>query len=193
MKKLIAFVLCIAVICTLSVTAFAAESPSASAKVSVTLRKADSVAPTEKSDVSYTVDNGTVITVKANPDYGTFNSWSIYKEQPAATGTSAKANNSGVITLSVINLATTTKVTEAVAGTDYKIVSGSLTSAEMKVEVYTDVIICGNYNNVVTDPLIKSDSSATSPETGDFAVASAAIVMLVAAAVVFGAKKQFSK
>ena len=164
MKKLIAFVLCIAVICTLSVTAFAAESPSASAKVSVTLRKAQGVGAVEKSDITYTIDDGGVVTVKAVASYGTFNSWSIYKGKAAA-----------------------------VLGTDYKIVSGSLTSSELKIEVYTDVIICANYNDVITDPLVKSDSSATSPQTGDVAVAGIAVVMLIAAAVVFGAKKQFSK
>ena len=164
MKKLIAFVLCMAVICTLSVTAFAAESPSASAKVSVTLRKADGEGTVEKSDIAYTIDNGGVVTVKSNADYGKFNSWSIYKGEAAA-----------------------------VEGTDYKIVSGSLNSAELKIEVFADVVICANYNGAITDPDVKSDSSATSPETGDFAVASMAVVMLVAAAVVFGAKKQFSK
>ncbi len=172
MKKLIAFVLCILLICISTVTAFAA-SPTASTKVSVTLRKADGSSNVEKVDVAYTLDGGATVSVEANEaDYGTFNSWSIYKVVSADA-----------------------KPVPAVAGVDYKIIKGSLNDAEMSIEVYTDIIICGNYGGVVTDPLelsTPSDKSDTSPETGDITVVYAALV-LAAAAVIFGAKKQYSK
>ncbi len=195
MKKIIALVMAIVLVCCCSVTAFAAESPVATEKVTVTLRKAASVAPTEKYDVEYTVDNGTLITVKANDEYGTFNSWSIYKVDAAVEGTSSNAKDSGIVTLSVLNLATTTKTSDAVAGTDYEIVSGSLTSKEMTVKVKASVIICGNYNNVKTDPLSKSnaDDSASAPQTNDLTVVYAAVIMLACCVFAFGVKKVYSK
>ncbi len=195
MKKIVALIMAIILVCCCSVTAFAAESPVATEKVTVTLRKASSVAPTEKYDVEYTVDNGAVITVKANEAYGTFNSWSIYKVDATVEGTSSNTSDSGIVTLSVLNLATTTKTSDAVAGTDYEIVSGSLTSKEMIVKVKTSVIICGNYNNVKTDPLSNSnaDDSDSAPQTNDLTVVYAAVIMLASMAFAFGVKKVYSK
>ncbi len=195
MKKIVALIMAIILVCCCSVTAFAAESPVATEKVTVTLRKASSVAPTEKYDVEYTVDNGAVITVKASEAYGTFNSWSIYKVNATVEGTSSNTSDSGIVTLSVLNLATTTKTSDAVAGTDYEIVSGSLTSKEMTVKVKTSVIICGNYNNVKTDPLSNSnaDDSASAPATNDITAVYAVIVMLAVVAFGFGVKKVYSK
>ena len=195
MKKLMSIVLCIAILFSVSVVAFAAESPSATVKVTVTLRKATSVAPTEKTDVTYTIDNGTVVNVKANDAYGKFNNWSIYKVTSTVEPTSAKPA-SGVTTLSVaanvVALANAGSVVEAVAGKDYEIVSGSLTTSEMTVKVYSDVIICGNYDNVKTDPLVAGDKAQTSPQTGDINMV-AVFAMLIGAAAVFGVKKAYNK
>ena len=193
MKKIIALVLSIVMVCCFSVTAFAAESPSANEKVTVTVRKADVVNPAGKVDTEYTFDAGTTITVKANSKYGTFNSWSVYKEE-TATGVSAPVK-SDVVTLSVAKTLAATKTVDAVAGTDYEIVKGSLTSTEMTIKLNTSVIVCGNYNNVKTDPNVASgaDDSSSAPQTGDMTMVWALVVMLGVAAFGFGVKKVYSK
>lgn len=193
MKKIIALVLSIVMVCCFSVTAFAAESPSANEKVTVTVRKADVVNPAGKVDTEYTFDAGTTITVKANSKYGTFNSWSVYKEE-TATGVSAPVK-SDVVTLSVVKTLAATKTVDAVAGTDYEIVKGSLTSTEMTIKINTAVIVCGNYNNVKTDPNVASgaDDSSSAPQTGDMTMVWALVVMLGVAAFGFGVKKVYSK
>ncbi|MBR5473520.1 MAG: hypothetical protein IKU82_05990 [Clostridia bacterium] len=193
MKKIIALVLSIVMICCFSVTAFAAESPSANEKVTVTVRKADVVNPAGKVDTEYTFDAGTTITVKANSKYGTFNSWSVYKQE-TATGVSAPAK-SDVITLSAVKALAATKTVDAVAGTDYEIVKGSLTSTEMTIKLNTAVIVCGNYDNVKTDPNVASgaDKSPSAPQTGDMTMVWALVVMLGVAAFGFGVKKVYSK
>lgn len=189
MKKIIALILSIVMVCCFSLTAFAADSPSASEKVTITVRKADVVDPTGKVDTEYTFDAGTTITVKANSKYGTFNSWSVYKSQ-ASVGTTT-----GMVTLSVVKNLAATKMVDAVAGTDYEIVKGSLTSEEMTIKLNTAVIICGNYDNVKTDPSASSnaDKSDSAPQTGDMTVAYVVVVMLAVAAFGFGVKKVYSK
>lgn len=184
MKKIIALVLSVIMICCFSVTAFAAKSPVATEKVTVTVRKADMADGAV--DKEYTLDAGATITVKANPKYGTFKSWSVYK-----TGTNAPAT--GMVTLSVLNLAT--KTVKAVEGTDYEIVKGSLTSKEMTIKVLNSVIVCGNYDDKITDPNEQSnvDDSDKSDPTGDTSVYYIAIVLLAAAAFCFGIKKVYSK
>ena len=184
MKKIIALVLSIVMICCFSVTAFAAESPTATEKVTVTLRKASSDVAVDK---AYTVDAGATITVKADSKYGKFNGWSIYKEAAATPKT-------GMVTLSVLNLATT-KTATAVEGTDYEIVSGSLTSTELTIKVKSSVIICGNYDGKTTDPSASSnaDGSAQSPQTGDMTIVYAVVAMLALGAFAFGVKKVYSK
>lgn len=196
MKKIIALVLSVVMLCCFSVTAFAADSPTATEKVVITIRKADVTNPTGKEDVEYTFDKGTTITVKADEEaYGTFKNWSVYKVTASVEGVSAPVN-SGVITLSAVkNLAATKKAEAAVAGTDYEIVSGSLTAKEMTVKANTTLIICGNYGNVVTDPLSASnaDDSASAPATNDITAVYAVIVMLAVVAFGFGVKKVYSK
>lgn len=195
MKKIIALVLSIVMICCFSVTAFAADSPTATEKVTVTVRKADVVDPDGNVDTAYTLDKGATLTVKADSKYGTFNSWSVYKVEATVEGVSAPVN-SGIITLSAVkNLAATTKTVDAVTGTDYEIVKGSLTSTEMTIKLNTSVIVCGNYDNVKTDPNVASgaDGSDSAPQTGDMTVAYAVIVMLAVAAFGFGVKKVYSK
>lgn len=188
MKKIIALVLSIVMICCFSVTAFAADSPSATEKVIATVRKADVVDPAGKADIEYTLDKGATLTVKANSKYGTFNSWSVYKVDAADAIT-------GMITLSAVKNLASTKTVDAVAGTDYEIVKGSLTSTEMTIKLNTTVIVCGNYNNVKTDPNVVSgaDGSASAPQTGDMTVVYAVVIMLAAAAFTFGVKKVYSK
>ncbi len=173
MKKLIALILGLVLIFSLSVTAFAAESPSATLKVEVILRKVDSASSTVKSDVTHSADKGVIITATADETtYGRFNSWSIYKSVPGST------------TLDL-----------AKEGVDYEIVGGSLTEGEIKIKCNSSVIVCANYNDVVTNPLVTSnaDSSANAPQTGDAAGFYFAVIAL--AALVFGVavKKQYSK
>ena len=183
MKKLIALVLSIVMICCFSVTAFAADSPSATEKVTVIVRKA--VVEDGKVDTEYTFEKGMELTVKADEEYGKFNSWSVYKET-ASTST-------GMVTLNVAAASTT--VVEAVEGVDYEIVAGSLTSTEMTIKMNTSVIVCGNYDGVKTDPKVPSDAdnSPSSPSTGDMTVVYAVIVMLAVVAFGFGVKKVYSK
>ncbi len=196
MKKIIALVLSIVLVCCFSVTAFAADSPVAGSKETVIIRKA--VATGEdgadmKADVEYAVKDGAVITVKADETkYGKFDSWSIYKDT-AAEGTAAPAK-SGIMTLSVLNLATAT-APAAVEGTDYEIISGSLTSKELTVKINSDVIICGNYDGVITDPNVdgNKDDSSSSPTTGDMTAFYAIAVILSLAVFAFSVKKVYSK
>ena len=195
MKKIIALVLSIVLVCCFSVTAFAAESPEATEKITVTVRKADITNPNGDVDVKYTLDKGTTITVKADSKYGDFNSWSIYKAEASVEGTVSSVN-SGVVTLSAVkNLVASTKYVAAVEGADYEIVKGSLTTTELTVKVNTAVVICGNYDDVVTDPLKDStvDDSDKAPTTGDMTAAYIAVVMLAVVAFGFGVKKVYSK
>lgn len=196
MKKIIALVLSVMLICCCGITAFAAKSPEAGEKYDVIIRKAVGTAPVEKADIEYTVDKDTLITVKADEAaYGKFDNWSIYTVTETVEGVSAPVN-SGVITLNAaINLAATTKTAKAVEGTDYEIVSGSLTAKELTVKVKTDVIICANYAGKVTDPNTNSnvDGKPTAPQTGDMTVVYVAVLMLAVVAFGFGAKKVYSK
>ena len=167
MKKLIALILSIVMICCLSVTAFAAESPEATEKVTVTIRKADTADQEFKADVTHTVDNGTVIELKADAKYGKFDGWTLY----TADGKTLAA------------------------ATDYEIVSGSLTEGTVTIKLNKSVIICANYDNVKTDPNASSnaDDSANAPATGDMTVAYAMVLMLAVVAFGFSAKKVFAK
>ncbi len=169
MKKIIALVLSIVMICCFSVTAFAADSPTAVEKITVTIRKGDS---SVKVDVEHTIDAGGTITVKADEyKYGTFKTWSVYK------------------------LVDDSKTVEAVKGVDYEIVVGSADSKELTIKPITSVIVCANYGDVMTDPLKESnaDDSDSAPQTGDMAVVYAMVVMLAMAAFAFGVKKVYSK
>lgn len=169
MKKIIALVLSVIMICCFSVTVFAEESPVATEKVTITVKKADTVGTDNKVDVEYTVDNGSTVTVKANSKYGKeFDGWTVY-------------------------IAGTT--TEAVVGTDYEIVKGDINSDEITLKLKTNVVVCANYDNVKTDPDVSSgaDGSASAPATGDMTVAYAVLVALAVAAFGFGVKKVYSK
>ncbi len=187
MKKIIALLLSIAMVFCFAVTAFAADSPSADKKTTVTIRKADVIEPAgQVVDTEYTVEAGTIITVKANSKYGTFKDWSIYKETASTT--------TGMITLNVVNLATS-KFVDAVSGTDYEVIKGSLTTEELTIKVNSSVVICANYDGVKTDPSApsKGDTSNSAPQTGDMFAAYAVVIMLAVVAFGFGVKKVYSK
>ncbi len=169
MKKIIALVLTVVMICCFSVTAFAADSPTATEKVTVTIRKANS---SVKMDVAHTLGKGDEVIVKADEtEFGTFKSWSVYK-------TTADS-----------------KAVEAVKGVDYEIVAGSLNDKELTIKLITSVVVCANYGDVVTDPLSNSkvDGSASAPQTGDMTAVYAVVIMLAAAAFTLGVKKVYSK
>lgn len=172
MKKLIALILSMVMVCCFCVTAFAAESPTASEKITITVVKGDLVQPVGKPDVEYTVDKGGNVIVKQNDKYGKFNDWTVYKV-PTDGG----------------------KPVVAVAGVDYEIIKGGLKESELTIKAKTTLIVCGNYNGVVTDPLSKSnaDNSANAPQTGDMTAVYVMFAMLAVAAFGFGVKKVYSK
>ena len=195
MKKLISLFLSIVMVFCLSVTAFAAESPSASEKITVKIRKSEYVDFSGKPDVEYTVNVDSSITVKVDDKKDTFKSWSVYKVVSTVEGVSAPAK-SGIINLnSALKLASTTTVEPAVEGTDYEIVSGGLDKAQVTLKLKTSVIICANYGSVVTDPLVDSsaDSSDSAPQTSDMTAVYAVVIMLAVVAFGFGVKKVYSK
>lgn len=193
MKKLIAILLSLILVFAFSVSAFAAGSPVAKEQITVVLRKGVGVKVIEKVDIKYTIDGGTEISVAADEaTYGTFNSWTIYKVEPEAI-TTAAPTGSGIITLSASILNLAAKTSNAMAPADYEIVKGSLTSKELTILAHTDLIVCGNYGNTVTDPLSSSATSGTqtdeSPETGDVAgVAFMAILTCAAVALIIKKK-----
>ena len=169
MKKIIALILSIVMICCCAVTAFAAESPVADGKVTLEVKKAEGKEITV--DTKYTVSVGDVISLSSNSKYGTFNSWSVYKTVES-------------------------KTVEAVEGVDYEIVKGSTTTGEISIKLLsTSVVVCANYDNVKTNPEApsKADGSASSPTTGDMTAVYAVVAMLGVAAFAFGAKKVYSK
>lgn len=168
MKKLIALLLSVLMICCLSVTAFAAESPSASDKVTVTVVKGTADNAIEKEGVGYTFEKGIVTAFKSDEKNGVFNSWSVYKVESG-------------------------KTVPAVEGVDYEIVTGGLTTSEMSIKINAAVVVCGNYNNVTTNPLDYISVDGSSPQTGDVTAVYAMIVMFAVVAFGFGVKKVYSK
>ena len=196
MKKVLTVVLCICIALTLSISAMAEASP----ENKVIIRKATG---TKQDGSSVAVDTwaeiaeDNTITVVADPKYGTFNSWSIYVVSEV-TGTAAGTSN-GFGTANLVELATKETATAAKEGVDYTIVSGTLTTTTLTVRPISRIAICGNYSNTITDPLSSSSTpgSATAPVTGETnnlnKIMVVSVVMLAAAAVVFGVKRQLSK
>ena len=199
MKKILAVVLCLCIALTLSVAAMAEASPENKVIVRKgTGTKADGTVVPEDTFVEIAEDG--TITVTADPKYGTFVNWSVYVISDV-TGT-ASTSEFGAGAASILNLATTTKATDAKQGTDYTIVAGTLTTTTLTVRPISRIAICGNYKNaagqtLITDPLsassVEGKATDTSSKTNDVNYVYIAIVMLAAAAVVFGAKRQFSK
>ena len=190
MKKIIATILCLVCAFSLTLGVCAEKSPEATVKYEVTLYKGTPVDGLSKAGEAQIVNEGGIVTAKAIESEGTFNSWTIYKAA-TATGT-AGANEGGLITLSAA-ATPLASVTAAVEVTDYTIVSGSLTSATLSIKPLTSLIICANYNGQITDPVTGVAKKSDSPKTGYNTAIVFAVVMLGAAAVTFGAKKQLSK
>ncbi|MBR3144392.1 MAG: hypothetical protein IKF53_00675 [Clostridia bacterium] len=169
MKKVLALVLCVAFLFTLSVTALAKEkSATAKTQYEIIMRKGIGVSGVTENDSTTLINEGDSIVAKFDPSYGTFNNWTIYKR-----GTDGKT-------------------VPAVEGVDYILEDGTLlTSEQIKVQAKADLTICANYNGEKTDPGAASKKGTSDP-TGDMSVAYV-VVMLAAAAIVFGAKKVYSK
>lgn len=190
MKKIIALVLCVVFVCALSVGVSAEQSPVADKVFAVT-----TIVPEEKADITDNVkpaivkvnDGGTITltapaTVKNDDAEAKFVGFKVYKKA-AATGTAA-ANEGKVIALA-------NGLVEAVKGTDYDIVKGSLTDASVEIKPYTDLVVVANYEDVVIDPTTGAVTvQPESPATGSATAICFAIVGLAAAAVTFGAKKR---
>lgn len=172
MKKLMAILLSIILVFAFSVSAFAAGSPVGKEKVTVVLRKGDGIKGALEADVKYTLDGGAEVSVAADEaEYGTFESWSIYK------------------------VVGENKTELAVTPGDYEIIKGGLKLRELAILAHTDIIICANYGGVVTDPLSSSTTSGTqtdeSPETGNSA-GFAFMAIITCAAVALVAKKKLA-
>lgn len=104
---------------------------------------------------------GESVTVSVDPTLGKFDAWAIYKKD----GSAAQVN------------------------VDYVITAGGLKEQTLSVDAKTDLIICGNYNGVITNPL----TGKASPKTGETAAFALLSVMVAAAGVCFVAKKQLCK
>lgn len=166
MKKIIALVLCVVVLCSLSVVAFATESsPVADQTAKVIVRAADVDGHTADQTFEVKVE-GETVKVSASTNRGTFNGWTIYK---------------------IVN----NKAVEATKDTDYVIVSGDLQGPKLEVKPVTDIIICANYNGQKTEP--GNFDNGGSPVTADMSVVFVAIALAAGAAFVFSAKKIASK
>jgi len=159
MKKVMVLVVALVLIFSLSVVAFAADSPVAKPTVVVTVVNGPEAKPENN-----TVKKGEEFTFVADDKQGEFNSWSVYKKD----GSVAKE------------------------GTDYNIVSGKLTDETIKLEILSDIVVCGNYNGTKTaiNGGIKDDKA---PQTGDFTAIYVSAFMMVALFGAFVAKKQLSK
>ncbi|MBQ8202928.1 MAG: hypothetical protein IJZ75_01420 [Clostridia bacterium] len=190
MKKIIALILCVVSIFVLSVAVSAESSPVADKVYAVT-----TIVPEKSADISdnvkpatVNVNEGSTFTVTApatiEKDGKTvdFTGFKVYKNA-AATGTAADTEGK------VIPLAN--GLVEAVKGTDYDIVKGSLTETTVEIKPYTDVVVVATYKDVVIDPTTGAVTvQPESPKTGSATAICFAIVALAAAAVTFGAKKQ---
>ena len=166
MKKIIAIVLALVAVLTLSVSAMAANnSPVPTAKATVTIHSALCADGILQEGKAVTVEVGSTANIIKDDAEGKFDSWAIYKPDGSV----------------------------AVEGTDYVIVSGSLKDPSISITVLTDLIICGNYNGKITDPITGEKKDPVAPPTFDVTAVALAMVMLGAAAVVITAKKQLCK
>ena len=106
---------------------------------------------------------GESVELIAKGSIGTFNEWKVYR----------------------------TDGTPAVPGTDYTI-TGKLTDKKIVLYPQTNLIVTGNYNGKETTFKVQN-GEATSPKTGDTAVAVIAAVMVLSLAGAVVAKKQMAK
>lgn len=195
MKKIIAVILALVSILTLSVTAFA-ESPSAKPVYKVTIAGVGAISEESDSQNAGTinkdsskklftikVDENCNIVAKADENAGKFDGWKIYKAGSTSTGKVGIANTLSVNPVAAINF------TVATPNVDYKIVSGSLTSKTLVITPYTDLVITANYNGVITNPETGEPTSDKSPSTGDMLLVYASVAMLAVLSVAFVYKK----
>ena len=200
MKKVLAVVLCVCIALTLTVAAMAAASP----ETKVIIRKGTATKNQDGSTIPVDTfvevgENGTITVIADEAKYGKFIDWSIYVISDV-TGVSA-STPFGAGAAKILNLATESKATNAVDGKDYTVVEGTLTTKKLTVRPISKIAICGNYYNekgekTITDPLSASDVAGKpdkSSKTNDFGILYAAVIMLAAGALIFGAKRQLSK
>lgn len=165
LKKVFAVMLAVVLMMALSVTAFAADSPVAAEKHKVVMVHGDQ-AP-KRVVVSNTGDNANRVELVADTALGTFEGWSFYLKDGSA----------------------------ATENVHYEFVSGNASEASAAVVlVKTDLIIVANYagktaNIQAAIPLFNDDQS---PETGDVATLSLAVVMIVALGGIAVARKRLA-
>ncbi len=169
MKKVISLIVCVALVLTLSVSAFAAEKVQ-SPQVKGMLRKGTGVQTILNIDTWYDMGGNVHAIVKANKEYGTFNSWTFFKEDG----------------------------TKATKDVDFNFVTGDEKSEQVEFTTKVSIIVCGNYNNTPTDPLKPSSDTPEKKEeksdkTGDIVIPVASVLLLAGAAFVFASKKVSSK
>ena len=172
MKKTLAILLCVCLAFTLSVSAFAAESPSNKVVIikGVGTKEDGTVVPVDTFvDVA---DDSSVTVVADEKTYGKFDGWTIYL-----------VDDDG-------------NYTEAKEGVDYTVKEGDLSSDKLVIVPINKIAIAGNYGGKITDPAKGSGTNGTtkdSPKTGDLNVMYAVVLLLAASAFAFGAKRQLSK
>lgn len=195
MKKIIAVILALVSVLTLSLTALAA-SPTASPVYKITLAGVGGVSEQNNSQNSgsidknaskklftITVDENCNIVATADANAGRFDGWKIYKANSGTTGNVGVTNTLSVNAVAAINF------TVATPGVDYTVVSGSLTSNTLVIKPHTDLIITANYGGVVTNPETGEPTSDKSPATGDMLLVYASVAMLAVLSVAFIYKK----
>ena len=172
MKKVLAVILCVCLAFTLTVTAFAAASPSNKVVIrkGVGTKGDGTVVPVDT--FVNIADDSSVTVVADEKTYGKFDGWSIYL-----------VDDDG-------------NYTEAKEGVDYIIKEGSLSSGKIVIVPINKIAVAGNYGGKITDPSKGSgagNTSTDSPKTGDLSIMYAVATLLAAGAIVFGAKRQLSK
>ena len=166
MKKIVAIILALVAVLTLSVSAMAANnSPVPTTKATVTIHSAICADGILEEGKGVTVEIGSTVNIKKDDAEGKFDSWSIYKKDGSV----------------------------AVEGTDYVIVSGSLKNPTISLDVMADLVICGNYNGKITDPSTGKPKDPVAPPTLDATAIVLVALMFGSAAVAFTAKKKLCK
>ena len=172
MKKVFALILTLVFVFSMAVPAFAAKSPNGTVynKVVIVDGNAHKDAPAQGDNKNENITHTTVvegksIKVKADPNKGKFDGWSIFKADGKP----------------------------AVAGVDYKILgASSLSDDEIEIIPLATIVITANYNDVVTETIIVEDEEV-SPPTGDASVVVLSAVALIALCGVIVSKKQLAK
>lgn len=163
MKKVMAIIVALVIVVTCSVAVLAVPSPSGNPNVNV---KVVATPDVPAKIIFKVLDEGGTISVTADTAAGVFNGWSIYKR----SGT----------------------YVPAVLGVDYEFISGSSETVNAVIKVYTDLVICADYNKTITDPETGASKTDQSPKTGESTAIYVACFMCVLACG-FVTKKQLCK